>query len=744
MNRLALTYMYVVAATFWSVAVLLAVADPGQITHNWAAWLPLLGLAMIAEAFEVGAQDGEGGDVMSFSPAAHVAAVILFGPVVAGLLAGLAVVFVDGLRSQRPAVIAVNSAMYGWASMLAGFAYLLAGGHVGTVGATWGVALGAVVLARFAINAVVYAVGAALAGSVQMGRSIREALVGGAATGLGEGSLGVLLAAGWTAERWITLPFLIPLFAALYASKSNFERLRRETSAALTAFARVIDERDPNTARHTERVAEYVERFLAAIGVPGGAADRLVAAAKYHDLGKIAVDEATLSKSGRLSEPELRTIRRHPRLSAQLLAPFGFAEAMARYVELHHERFDGLGYYSVPAGQIPVEAHVLVVADSFDAMTSVRPYRPALSQAEAIQELLDKAGTQFHPLVARAFVATIEGRDVREALTAAELSQLVGSFERISTAPARSLGHLTDLRVVLACWLGTAMIVLARLPEGWPRAATAGVAGVVGAALAARLVRQRRRVRRGIRALDDGGSLDAALAAVGISGRTAWLGWDTTLHAYTTVDDCAAEACARAGGANQQCPIALSDGSYLVLGPETPERQRVAVVTAARPTRVDADLIRQLSAQVRAPLLTGPERAMGSDDAAEEAKRTTLTVELRVFERIRTTAGQLAAQHVVAEARRTARATIQDAVAVETLADDVLVVAVDAPSAKHAHLVIRRLERALAAVPVPQRAEPLAPTIRVAHTPHGAPDPAGAALLARLTADGPDLRAVGM
>ena len=82
----------------------------------------------------------------------------------------------------------------------------------------------------------------------------------------------------------------------------------------------------------------------------------------------------------------MRAIRSHPRLSARLLSPFGFAEQISLYAELHHERYDGRGYYAVSQSEIPVEAHVLIAADSYDAMTSKRAYRPALTPQEAVAE----------------------------------------------------------------------------------------------------------------------------------------------------------------------------------------------------------------------------------------------------------------------------------------------------------------------------------------------------------------------
>src|SRR5439155_17071463 len=171
------------------------------------------------------------------------------------------------------------------------------------------------------------------------------------------------------------------------------------------------------------------------------------------------VDVATLSKEGRLTDAELRNIRSHPRLSARLLAPFQFARGIASLVELHHERYDGRGYFSVPGSEVPIEAHLLIVTDSFDAMTSARPYRPALSVEEAALELEDKAGTQFHPQVARAFAAIVRGGSVTEALGPHELAELRQAFSSVPTIQLPSLSTLLEPRpwavllavVTLAC-----------------------------------------------------------------------------------------------------------------------------------------------------------------------------------------------------------------------------------------------------------------------------------------------------
>ena len=387
-------------------------AGPGLSTHSVILVAPLVGFAIAAEALVVSRENSSA----SFSVAAHVAAAILFGPFVAAMVAAVGVIVVDGIRlGPRPAVV-LNSAIFALSAAAGGVAFLFAGGTVGPLTERDLVPAVALIGVRFVTNEVLLGIAISFDTGIGLLRLLRDDLRDLAGAAVCEGCLGVMVAFGYTSRHWIILPFLLPLLVALYRAQLNLGRLGRETAAALNAFAGVIDERDPNTASHSKRVATYVERFAAAIQLPDREATRLVQAARYHDLGKVNIDESTLSRPGRLSEQELRKIRSHPALSARLLSPFHFAQEMALYAELHHERYDGRGYYSVPQREIPIEAHVLIVADSFDAMTSVRAYRPALTTTEAVLELRDKAGSQFHPLVAEAFAAMVEGRDVHAAM----------------------------------------------------------------------------------------------------------------------------------------------------------------------------------------------------------------------------------------------------------------------------------------------------------------------------------------
>jgi HD-GYP domain-containing protein (c-di-GMP phosphodiesterase class II) len=136
-------------------------------------------------------------------------------------------------------------------------------------------------------------------------------------------------------------------------------------------------------------------------------------AAQLHDIGKIGIPEAILQKPGPLSEDEWEVMRRHPQIGQQVLAQArGQFGLVSHIVVAHHERWDGQGYpYRLAQQEIPLGARILSVIDSYDAMTSARPYREALSADVAREELVRCAGSQFDPQVVEAFLKVLQGQD---------------------------------------------------------------------------------------------------------------------------------------------------------------------------------------------------------------------------------------------------------------------------------------------------------------------------------------------
>jgi putative nucleotidyltransferase with HDIG domain len=173
----------------------------------------------------------------------------------------------------------------------------------------------------------------------------------------------------------------------------------------LSVLTRAIEARDPYTRGHSARVTALAEEVARRLGWSKEQLASLRIGGPLHDIGKLAVSDEVLRKEGRLDPAELDQIREHPTIGARILLRMAALREAIPYVLYHHERWDGRGYPSGKAREeIPIEARVLAVADAFDAMTSDRPYRRALSRTEALAEVERCAGTQFDPEIARIFL----------------------------------------------------------------------------------------------------------------------------------------------------------------------------------------------------------------------------------------------------------------------------------------------------------------------------------------------------
>jgi putative nucleotidyltransferase with HDIG domain len=190
----------------------------------------------------------------------------------------------------------------------------------------------------------------------------------------------------------------------------------------LSMLTGAIEARDPYTRGHSTRVTELAEAVACRLGWSEERIASLRVGGPLHDIGKLAVSDEVLCKEGRLDDEELAQIREHPKIGAKLLLRVTALREAIPYVLYHHERWDGTGYPSGKAGEeIPVEARVLAIADAFDAMTSDRPYRSALTREEALAEVERCAGTQFDPKIAQVFLEVF-GADTAHELPAAAAS----------------------------------------------------------------------------------------------------------------------------------------------------------------------------------------------------------------------------------------------------------------------------------------------------------------------------------
>ena len=193
--------------------------------------------------------------------------------------------------------------------------------------------------------------------------------------------------------------------------RSVHEELRVTYDATLEALVGALDARDQETKGHSVRVAQYMLTIAEALGVKRGSPEwtNMQRGALLHDVGKIGVSDNILLKPGKLTPEEWEDMRRHPEIGYNILRDVRFLQGAAEIVLAHHERWDGGGY---PRGlredEIPLGSRIFTVVDTFDSMTSDRPYRKALAARAALDEILRCGGSQFDPLVVEAFLDIYE------------------------------------------------------------------------------------------------------------------------------------------------------------------------------------------------------------------------------------------------------------------------------------------------------------------------------------------------
>lgn len=182
-----------------------------------------------------------------------------------------------------------------------------------------------------------------------------------------------------------------------------------EMVSSIKTLVSVINAKDQYTYGHTERVAQYAILLGEQLGMPVTEIKKLKFGALLHDIGKIEIGISILNKKEKLTDQEFELIKKHPVIGANILRPFKTLKEILPIVLYHHERFDGQGYpQGLKGNSIPLGARILAIADSFDAMTTDRPYKPAMSLEQAREELLRCAGKQFDPELVQEFIKVID------------------------------------------------------------------------------------------------------------------------------------------------------------------------------------------------------------------------------------------------------------------------------------------------------------------------------------------------
>jgi putative two-component system response regulator len=220
---------------------------------------------------------------------------------------------------------------------------------------------------------------------------------------------------------YITKPVSAPVVRArvrTHLSLVRMDELRETRLQIVQRLGRAAEYKDNETGMHVIRMSHFAHRLALAAGCGAEWADDLLNAAPMHDVGKIGIPDAVLQKPGPLDPQEWATMRRHPEIGAEIIGehPSGVLR-LARSVALaHHEKWDGSGYPAGLAGEhIPLEARIVAVADVFDALTSVRPYKKAWAPEDAMAHIAAQAGQHFDPELVHLFAPLLpELLDIRQ------------------------------------------------------------------------------------------------------------------------------------------------------------------------------------------------------------------------------------------------------------------------------------------------------------------------------------------
>lgn len=394
-------------AVFYAIVV---VAAAVLFVRGWPAapppWVPLAlvwALMLASEATPIGLPSG---GYATASAVFDLPSLVILGPFYTALLDVASTLLVQGFR-KPPIKVVFNMACFAVTDFVAGAAFTAAGGRFGTLSLQRDVgALLACGGAYFLVNSVLVSTVLGLTQGPSPWRIWQRNFQAALLHHLSFIALGTLVTVTYLgAGAWGLVLFAIPFLVARQAF-SLYMEIRSDLKDFVRALTNVLDEIDPYTRHHSMRVAEYCVRLARALRMQEHLVEEIEYAALVHDLGKIGPrHQRIVQTQGGLSMEDQRLLREHPALGAAIVSKVRTLRRAARIVHTHHEQPDGRGYpHGLRGDDVPLGARILKVSDAFDAMTSDRPYRRALSLESALAEIQRGAGTQFDARVVECLV----------------------------------------------------------------------------------------------------------------------------------------------------------------------------------------------------------------------------------------------------------------------------------------------------------------------------------------------------
>ncbi|RKD34207.1 HD-GYP domain-containing protein [Thermohalobacter berrensis] len=382
-------------------------------------------LAVISESFLI--QLYAGGAV-SVGFAISLAAIIIGGPLTAGVITAIGFAFRTVKTPNRGYVHIFNTPYYKTVfnisqgivnTGLAGMVYVYTGGEVYTDNFVFAVIPILFTMITYAIlNTTTISTLMSLLSEKNFYVVWTENLKNIFPNMIGVGTIGVIIALAYISYGpGAVLLFFGPLLLARYSFKLYME-MKQVYMDTIQVLTKTIEAKDPYTSGHASRVQEYAVKLARALNLKDKKIENIKRAAILHDIGKIGIDDRILKKPDKLTEDEYNKIKEHPLIGARIIKDVDFLKDVVDIVKYHHERYDGKGYpEGIKGEKIPQEAAILSIADAFDAITSDRPYRKALSIEDALKEIKKNAGTQFNPKLSEIFVKIVSKERKREMQT---------------------------------------------------------------------------------------------------------------------------------------------------------------------------------------------------------------------------------------------------------------------------------------------------------------------------------------